>query len=80
MSIIELEKKIDELVVELVNLSNSQVIIERKFTWLELQYIGRGSDRIQLYLNTEYSPEFQVHHMTIVLNRLTKIKADLLEG
>ncbi len=80
MSIETLKQNIETLVAELISLSNSKTIIERSFSWLKVQYIGRGSDSIQLWLSNEYSEQFRTRYMNETIERLTKIKADLLEG
>lgn len=80
MSIEALKQDIETLVAELVKLSNSQTIIERRFSWLKFNYVGRGSESMQLYLPDQYSEQFRAMHMQETIERLTKIKKDLLEG
>jgi hypothetical protein len=76
----ELKKEIETLASELIGLSNSKTIIERSFSWLKVQYVGRGSDSIQLWLSDEYSEQFRTRYMNETIDRLMKIKANLLEG
>lgn len=80
MSIESLKKDIEILVAELVSLSDSKTIIERSFSWLKFNYVGRGSESMQLYLPVQYSEHFRTMHMQETIERLTKIKKDLLEG
>ena len=80
MSEQELKKEIETLASELIGLSNSKTIIERSFSWLKVQYVGRGSDSIQLWLSDEYSEQFRTRYMNETIDRLMKIKANLLEG
>lgn len=80
MSIETLKQDIETLVAELIGLSNSKTIIERSFSWLKFNYVGRGSESMQLYLPNQYSEQFRSMHMQETIERLTKIKKDLLEG
>ncbi len=76
----ELKKQVSDLVVELINNQNSTFEVKKSGNWIHLSYLGRGSERINLWLEDMFHENYRKFYLNETIERLTKIKKDLLEG
>lgn len=74
----ELKAEIKELVSDIYKLSDSENIVEVRDNWFRIQYVGRGTDTLQLWIGNNFTEHYQENYMQDVLVKLAKIKKDLI--
>lgn len=75
----ELKKEIESLVVELINNQNSTFELKKRGKWIGINYIGKGSESIELWVDEVFHENFRVRYAKETIKRLEQIKKDLLE-
>lgn len=74
-----LDALVDKVAADLVNLSNSDTDSTVNDNWIRIEFIGRGSEHIDLHLSNQYRDKTRIAYQTDVLLRLNKIKSYILE-
>ena len=74
-----LDALVDQVAADLVNLSNSDTVSTVNGNWIRIEFIGRGSEHIDLHLSNQYRDKTRIAYQTDVLLRLNKIKSYILE-
>ena len=74
----ELKAEIKELVSDIYKLSDSENIVEVRDNWFRIQYVGLGTDTLQLWIGSNFTEHYQENYMQDVLVKLAKIKKDLI--
>ena len=78
IEVVRAEAQLLELAHELVMLSNADNVIKVNGDTINLNYVGRGSESITLYLDGKYSDSTRIQYARENLARLKAIKSDLL--
>ena len=74
----ELKAEIKELVSDIYKLSDSENIVDIKDNWFKIEYVGRGTEMLQLWIGNNFTEHYQENYMQDTLVKLAKIKKDLI--
>lgn len=78
IEVVRAEIQLLELAHELVMLSTADDVVEVNDNRITLTYVGRGSESITLCLDGKYSDSTRIQYARENMQRLEKIKSDLV--
>ena len=80
IEVARLESLVGQVANDLVELSNpNDTVVQLDGAFINLFYVGRGTEQIQLFLSNDYRDKTRIAYLTDVLKRLEKIKNYILE-
>ena len=74
----ELKAKIRELVSDIYKLSDNENVVTISDNSFKIEYVGRGTDTLQLWIGSNFTEHYQENYMQDTLVKLAKIKKDLI--
>ena len=74
----ELKAEIRELVSDIYKLSDNENVVTISDNSFKIEYVGRGTDTLQLWIGSNFTEHFQENYMQDTLVKLAKIKKDLI--
>lgn len=73
----ELKAEIRELVSDIYKLSDNENVVTISDNSFKIEYVGRGTDSLQLWIGSNFTEHYQENYMQDTLVKLAKIKKDL---
>lgn len=74
----ELKAEIRELVSDIYKLSDNENVVTISDNSFKIEYVGRGTDTLQLWIGSNFTEHYQENYMQDTLVKLAKIKKDLI--
>lgn len=74
----ELKAEIRELVSDIYKLSDNENVVTISDNSFKIEYVGRGTDSLQLWIGSNFTKHYQENYMQDTLVKLAKIKKDLI--
>lgn len=74
----ELKAEIKELVSDIYKLSDNENVVTISDNSFKIEYVGRGTDSLQLWIGSNFTEHYQENYMQDTLVKLAKIKKDLI--
>lgn len=74
----ELKAEIKELVSDIYKLSDNENVVTISDNSFKIEYVGRGTDTLQLWIGSNFTEHYQENYMQDTLVKLAKIKKDLI--
>lgn len=74
----ELKAEIRELVSDIYKLSDNENVVTISDNSFKIEYVGRGTDTLQLWIGSSFTEHYQENYMQDTLVKLAKIKKDLI--
>jgi len=74
----ELKAEIRELVSDIYKLSDNENVVTISDNSFKIEYVGRGTDSLQLWIGSNFTEHYQENYMQDTLVKLAKIKKDLI--
>ncbi|HDR2011646.1 TPA: hypothetical protein QCF62_001775 [Acinetobacter baumannii] len=81
IEITRLNHRINDAVSDLLSLSNeSDTIVTQSGNMINFNYVGRGTEQIQLELSDQFSIKTKIAYLSETLKRLAEIRNELRGG
>lgn len=74
----ELKAEIRELASDIYKLSDNENVVTISDNSFKIEYVGRGTDTLQLWIGSNFTEHYQENYMQDTLVKLAKIKKDLI--